>query len=417
MEKMHKRYRNEGYNKGGRKRIKYEDIENDVGIVHYRESSNSLHSPPGYDQKKTQKQIIVEKITLGEGSLFNMCLKFLSVNIDLLDSLVGLPEIIGEQLLSYMIHNNVFNFQSTGYLSPFDRLKIKKLALFDEAYNELLLRSLSLTNIHENFDFMPLLHCFQNLVELDLSGRTLSDDIFSLLSKFSCLEKVILQNTGLNDKSVIKLTLPYRMYKDNPQEIEILDISNNNDITNESIELLLTFTKLKTLNLTGTSVSMNYLLVYELKQFGWQISRDEPTYSKPKTIGWAEPIISQLGGEKLKTPNCSKAAKFYSTKKKKTVVMSVRKENLILFRNWFPNHSLKFNRAVLVDSGQTKSLHIGQNIKANNQSLHKKRSPEKDVVVVKGFFVKEDEEENQDIFQQYIGYTLPSRKTQCLGNI
>merc|ERR1712179_187498 len=102
--------KDEVYVKGNAsKRRKYDDdLYNDVGIVHYSTTSTGLTSPPGYSPKRVgRRPIAKEIINLNDGSLFDMCLKFMSQNVDLIDSLVGLPEIVGEQLFTCMLRNRV----------------------------------------------------------------------------------------------------------------------------------------------------------------------------------------------------------------------------------------------------------------------------------------------------------------------
>lgn len=382
-----------------------ENVEEYTGIVHYRES-NIIHSPPGYDLKKATKRFsLKEKICLKEGSLFNMCLKFMTINIDLIDSLVGMPEIIGEQLFSYMIKEKIFNFEISkdGSLSANDLFKVRKLAVFGEAYNDLILKSLTLDGVPLNFNFMPLICNFQFIVELDLSGRKLPSELFSIVATFACLEKLILQDTKLTDECVTKLTLPYRIYKENPQSLEIVDIKNNKNVSNGSLELLLNFKNLKLLNLTGTSVSLNFELVYELKQFGWQISRDEPTYSYPINSGWAEPIISFLRQKNEINEYEPKTKIFYSKPSKDNATICVNDTLLILIWTDYIKKSVKFKTNGLNKSEQRKLIH-GNKTKKKSVPCTKKTLPLND----QNFFNMEHEE-TDNLFDQYSGKSSPEK--------
>ena len=159
-----------------------EDQDN-YGLVFYREK---LYSPTGYSRTK---KIVVKKepITLKEGNLFTMCLKYVSLNTPLLDSLVGFPEIVGKQLFNYMVKENVFEFENIPFNDPStaDLEKLKTLTLFNDAYNELVLSSLSFSSMKKDLDSLQyLLACFDAITELDLSHIKLNDAVLGMFSRF-----------------------------------------------------------------------------------------------------------------------------------------------------------------------------------------------------------------------------------------
>lgn len=99
-------------------------------------------------------------------TLFLICLDFVARNIALVESLVGFPEIVGEQLF-----NHIYNYNN-GLGQSLETLK-----LFSNAYGGLVLRSLSLAGQHlfvnNNLDFIQ---GFTALSGLDLSHCRLGDE-------------------------------------------------------------------------------------------------------------------------------------------------------------------------------------------------------------------------------------------------
>ena len=81
-----------------------------------------------------------------------------------MESLVGFPDIIGEQLFKHAYSSGLDQSQQT-------------LKLFCDAYGDLVLRSLSLAGQHLFANnYMEYLQCFIMLSELDLSYCRLGDE-------------------------------------------------------------------------------------------------------------------------------------------------------------------------------------------------------------------------------------------------
>lgn len=166
------------------------DFEEDHGLVYYREK-RKLCSPPGYgydERCKKKTNFCSEKlITLTEGSLLKICFKYVGRNLEILDSLIGLPEIIGKELFNFMINDCVLFLQCVPLIDEYNHKenhKLRCLALFSEAFGEVVLQSLSLASFKMPIpSISKLLFCFEYLQELDLSGNMLGDEVLSSFHK------------------------------------------------------------------------------------------------------------------------------------------------------------------------------------------------------------------------------------------
>ena len=152
----------------------------DSGLVYYREK-RKLRSPPGYEiQEKKPRFDSKMKISLGkDGSLLKMCYRYISENLENLESLVGLPEIIGRNIFNFMLENGNLQLQVCLLAeSKAENSKLQCLKVFDEAFPDQFLKSLSLTFFIKPLEYLSnLLLCFENIEELDLSGNRLNDEV------------------------------------------------------------------------------------------------------------------------------------------------------------------------------------------------------------------------------------------------
>ena len=145
-----------------------DDFQDDNNVVIY---SSDMH----HLKFKTKVRIPQRmKINLTEGSLFRMCLKYITVNYENLDSLNGFPEMIGRQLFEFMVTDGLFSTLNC-------ESKYKLLKIFNDAYKEILLNSLTVHDI--NLRYMDnLLQCFCYLQELDLTNQIVNTSIVATLS-------------------------------------------------------------------------------------------------------------------------------------------------------------------------------------------------------------------------------------------
>ena len=150
----------------------------DCGVVYYREK-RKLRSPPGYEIEKKAKFNPKIKISLRDGSLLKMCYRYISENLEILESLVGLPEIVGKNIIDFMLDNGNLQLRacpSAETESKAEKSKLQCLRVFDEAFPKHFLKSLSLTFFKKQLaNLSDLLLCFENIEELDLSGNSLND--------------------------------------------------------------------------------------------------------------------------------------------------------------------------------------------------------------------------------------------------
>ena len=169
--------------------------DEDYGVVYYFENKK-LRSPPGYGSSSSTLDICKKNnakrkkaVTLKEGSLFKMCFRYISENIAILDSLVGLPEIIGKKLFDFMLDNDVLWLEEVPFqeiATTTEKSKVKCLSVFDAAYNTELLNSLSLCYLPKTAGLSSLLtNCFTNINKLDLSGSVLNSDTLCTISTLS----------------------------------------------------------------------------------------------------------------------------------------------------------------------------------------------------------------------------------------
>lgn len=158
----------------------YEKDSQSCGVVFYREKRKLL-SPPGYEFEKKPRFDRKMKISLKDGTLLKMCYRYISENLDILESLVGLPEIVGKNIFDFMIQNGTLLLQICPFSncteSKAERSKLQCLQVLNEAFPELFLNSLSMTFLNRPLaNISNLLLCFENIQELDLSGNSLNDE-------------------------------------------------------------------------------------------------------------------------------------------------------------------------------------------------------------------------------------------------
>ena len=175
-----------------------DEFQDDNNVVIY---SSDLH----HFKFKTKVRMSPRmKINLTEGSLFRMCLKYITMNYEKLDSLIGFPEMIGRQLFEFMVTDGLFSTLNC-------ESKYKLLKIFSDAYKEILLNSLTLYDI--NLRYMDnLLQCFGYLQELDLTNQIVNNSIMATMSSmkrqalthfchFVGLSKKIIANPVYNVRS------------------------------------------------------------------------------------------------------------------------------------------------------------------------------------------------------------------------
>lgn len=226
-------------------------------------------------------------------SLFDISLLFIADNIHHVDSLVGFPEQVGDRLFAAAEEKQIFTNPD---IAP------RALQLFNDAYGERVLSSLSLRN---RFPLLAERMCeiktFHSLKSLDLFGCRLGDshDMFQHLtseSLSSSLIELFIGGNNLSNMGLQRLTAPIRMMKKGLSQLQLLDISYN-PISEKAIRFLKCLPKLQNLDISGT----NLKLCTSLKEALWDtmglVHSEKPLdifdHSCCKTEGWAEQVTKQ----------------------------------------------------------------------------------------------------------------------------
>ncbi|KAM6948388.1 leucine-rich repeat-containing protein 42 [Aplochiton taeniatus] len=225
-------------------------------------------------------------------SLFDISLLFIADNIHHVDSLVGFPEQVGDRLFAAAEEKQVFTNPD---IAP------RALKLFNDAYGERVLSSLSLRN---RFPLLAERVCeiktFHSLKSLDLFGCRLGDshDMFQHLTSdsLSSLVQLFIGGNNLSNMGLQRLTAPIRMMNKGLSQLQLLDISYN-PISEKAVRFLTCLPKLQELDISGT----NLKLCTSLKEALWDtmglVHSENPLdifdHSSCKTEGWAEQVTKQ----------------------------------------------------------------------------------------------------------------------------
>ncbi|XP_072018974.1 leucine-rich repeat-containing protein 42-like [Amphiura filiformis] len=292
----------------------------DPGIYYVNENGR-LRSPPGMGRKQTagdddwlalgqsppgiingiflsNRHRTVSKVTCYDGTdrnvynpkkLFDISLMFVADNIHLVESFVGFPDIVGEQL-----------FNTTMELGKFEnyRTAIVALRLFYEAYGGAVLETLSLRDRHvvltEHLDCVVI---FTGLTALDLGGCGIGNDhgILGVIGNMYCLQELCLCDNRLSDDGIQKMTTPLRIMGRGPKQLHALDLSGNPLITDLGVKYLSAYTCLRQLDLSGCTVSTQGITRIQSKIPSLRAAdTDSEKNQFPITIdnhGWAVPLV------------------------------------------------------------------------------------------------------------------------------
>ncbi|KAI5938075.1 Leucine-rich repeat-containing protein 42 [Manis javanica] len=226
-------------------------------------------------------------------SLFSLVLGFISDNVDHIDSLIGFPEQIAEKLFSAAEARRKFTEPGAG---------LRALQKFTEAYGSLVLCSLCLRNrylvISEKLEEIK---SFRELTCLDLSCCKLGDE-HELLEHLtnealSSVTQLHLKDNCLSDAGVRKMTAPVRVMKRGLENLTLLDLSCNPEITDAGIGYLFSFRKLNCLDISGTGLkdikAVKHKLQTHIGLVHSKVPLKEFDHSNCKTEGWADQIVLQ----------------------------------------------------------------------------------------------------------------------------
>lgn len=102
-------------------------------------------------------------------SLFDLCLVYVSANVQSVESLVGFPDTIGEKIFSTVRNRRILQ----AFTDHDCALVLRK---FDEAYGSLLLEELTVRNLPVLEQHVESLTAFCHITKLDVTGCALGDN-------------------------------------------------------------------------------------------------------------------------------------------------------------------------------------------------------------------------------------------------
>lgn len=226
-------------------------------------------------------------------SLFSLVLGFISDNVDHIDSLIGFPEQIAEKLFSAAEARQKFTEPGAG---------LRALQKFTEAYGSLVLCSLCLRNRYLVIaEKLEEIKSFRELTRLDLSCCKLGDE-HELLEHLtnealSSVTQLHLKDNCLSDAGIRKMTAPVRVMKRGLENLTLLDLSCNPEITDAGIGYLFSFRKLNCLDISGTGLkdikAVKDKLQTHIGLVHSKVPLKEFDHSNCKTEGWADQIVLQ----------------------------------------------------------------------------------------------------------------------------
>ena len=273
-----------------------------TGPYYVYEKGKLTHSHLKEDQRKRLKKdnpsMMDKHNTLASPSevkgikkLFHICLNYVARNVHLVDSLVDFPEITGKLLFDEIVKIEIVD------LAVKDQNVTKTLSLFSHAYGELFMSSLNLQNNPLLINhFTNLLTAFRELTRLDLSHCHLGNghEILSQIIELKRLKVLKLSDNSLGDSAVRKFTTPTRVFGRGPLQLEVLDISENRDITKESLKYISCFKSLSLLNITGCRIQFGSLSTFCSKSgliLAPKGAKIDTELTAVETVGWGKELV------------------------------------------------------------------------------------------------------------------------------
>jgi hypothetical protein len=142
---------------------------------------------------------------------------------------------------------------------------------------------------------------FRELTRLDLSCCKLGDE-HELLEHLtnealSSVTQLHLKDNCLSDAGVRKMTAPVRVMKRGLENLTLLDLSCNPEITDAGIGYLFSFRKLNCLDISGTGLkdikAVKHKLQTHIGLVHSKVPLKEFDHTNCKTEGWADQIVLQ----------------------------------------------------------------------------------------------------------------------------
>lgn len=210
------------------KRVRLDDqTESDLFYVYdanKRALFTSFNNKMSATMKKSDSACIEQALRpIGNKiNLFEMCLRYVAINIDLVDSLIGFPSLMGKILFDECVKLNRFDQKIDKFQS--------RLNLFSQAYPDQVIESLSLTN--QTITCLLPVISLSYIIHLDLTdcglGGLVDINLVECLKQSAhCLETLRLRDNCLTDTYIQKFTLPQRLGYVNFEKLRVLDLSKN----------------------------------------------------------------------------------------------------------------------------------------------------------------------------------------------
>ncbi|XP_060074401.1 leucine-rich repeat-containing protein 42-like [Ylistrum balloti] len=220
-------------------------------------------------------------------SLFKLAVHYIAQHLELVESFMGFPEIVGELIFRAAEHSCRFDYEEDEYHKC-----LRRLILFTEAYGEVVLSKLSLSGRWSSFQlYKSHIEIFRDLTELELAecGLEDEDDVLPHIGQYLLkLTYLSLRQNKLTDKGLMRLTTPYRVMGTGPGKLVQLNISDNQDITASGIKKYMSgFRELNEINITGTSVKRTEAL---LKIWKFEVRKGSSTGPEVVSFGWASGV-------------------------------------------------------------------------------------------------------------------------------
>ncbi|XP_055956167.1 leucine-rich repeat-containing protein 42 [Patella vulgata] len=178
--------------------------------------------------------------------LSTLCICYVAANLHLVESLLYFPDVVGVEIFNEALKLREFKGR--------DKECLLKLKLFCEAYENLMLISLSLPGSHLCLNnYFEHLSLFEHLEELDVSSNGLGDDhdVLHHISHLKWLRTLCLRNNCLSNDGLRKLTSPLRMLHQGPLDLHNLDLTENPEISSKGVKYLKCFQNLQILILSS----------------------------------------------------------------------------------------------------------------------------------------------------------------------
>lgn len=191
-------------------------------------------------------------------SLFHVCLEYIARNMIYVESLNGVPEIIGEALIDACLNS--------GFLLANDEATQYSIRLFIEAYGKTFLERLKCSRLCMNEYGECLTIMCLSVTHLDISNCQLGNnsDFLRAIVAMRGLKVLNLSQNELSNDGFRLLFARYRMFKEGFQALESCDVSKNI----VSLKTFRTFLGMPKLRYICVSVAFSLRIAKFLQEWG-----------------------------------------------------------------------------------------------------------------------------------------------------